>query len=228
MPRWLQSSVGGEAVCTQEWSKEKPAASQSRTLSHAASFFLMHSKTTRAGRSMYRFQETSASGRLSSNGRWAAMLLNSTRFLCSNPKVPLKNHACAGVPLIVKRWLPSSSWAEAKTEEREGGGLRRPQCEWSAWTLAESRFCYACLHGRNDYFTHAYNHAHSGRSLRKTSPAFLSVTGGSCPEGGRLSSQAARATANLESLQWENTHGCPLYIMLHCFDKRRERKKRGG
>lgn len=122
VPRWLQSSVGGEAVCTQEWSKGKPAASQSRTLSHAASFFLMHSKTTRAGRSMYRFQETSASGRLSSNGRWAAMLLNSTRFLCSNPKVPLKNHACAGVPLIVKRWLPSSSWAEAKTEEREGGG----------------------------------------------------------------------------------------------------------
>lgn len=109
-----------------------------------------------------------------------------------------------------------------------GGGLRRPQCEWSAWTLAESRFCYACLHGRNDYFTHASNHAHSGRSLRKTSPAFLSVTGGSCPEGGRLSSQAARATANLESLQWENTHGCPLYIMLHCFDKRRERKKKRG
>lgn len=124
VPRWLQSSVGGEAVCTQEWSKEKPAASQSRTLSHAASFFLMHSKTTRAGRSMYRFQETSASGRLSSNGRWAAMLLNSTRFLCSNPKVPLKNHACAGVPLIVKRWLPSSSWAEAKTEEREGGAKK--------------------------------------------------------------------------------------------------------
>lgn len=123
VPRWLQSSVGGEAVCTQEWSKEKPAASQSRTLSHAASFFLMHSKTTRAGRSMYRFQETSASGRLSSNGRWAAMLLNSTRFLCSNPKVPLKNHACAGVPLIVKRWLPSSSWAEAKTEG--GGGAKK-------------------------------------------------------------------------------------------------------
>lgn len=81
--------------------ERKSAASQSRTLCYRTpqAFFLIRSKTTRAGRrSMYRFQQTKLAV---GTGRNATQLDDATSQqrpfpVLERKKVPMKNHRCGG------------------------------------------------------------------------------------------------------------------------------------